>query len=156
MRNMSRRTAILMAAAVGALSLSGLPALAQDTTTQTLEISGGFTRASPKVAHAGAGFMTIRSLGQADRLLGFRSPICTQPELHTHVNENGMMRMRQVPHIDIPAGGEAVLKPGSLHLMFINLTEPLEEGKMVPVTLVFEQAGEVSLELPVKAPGAMN
>lgn len=156
MRNTSRRHVILTIAASGLLALSGVSGLAQDATTQTLEISGGFTRASPKVAHAGAGFMTIRSLGQADRLLAFRSPICTQPELHTHVNENGMMRMRQVPHIDIPAGGETVLKPGSLHLMFINLTEPLDEGKMVPVTLVFEQAGEVTLELPVKAPGAMK
>jgi len=143
------------AAFAAALCLAA-PLRAQDTFTETLEIAGGFARASPMVASAGAGFMTIRSLGPADRLTGFRSPACDRPELHTHVNDDGMMRMREVEAIEIPAGSEAVLEPGGLHLMFIDLAAPLVEGEMVEVTLLFEQAGELTLSLPVKGPGAMQ
>lgn len=154
MRTLSRRAALLSLSALCAAP--ALPAFAQQAQTATLDISGGFTRASPKVAQAGAAFMTIRSRGGADRLIGFTSPNCTQPELHTHIHDNGMMKMRRVEAIDIPAGGEALLKPGGLHLMLIGLTTPLTEGATVPVTLIFEQAGEVPLSLPVKAAGAMN
>ncbi len=154
MKTFSRRATLISLAA--ACCMTAVPALSQDAKTANLEISGGFTRASPKMAHAGAGFMTIRSLGAADRLLGFASPACERPELHTHLHDNGVMRMRQVDAIDIPAGGEAVLQPGGLHLMFIGLNGQLAEGDTVPVTLIFEQAGEVQISLPVKAPGAMN
>ena len=154
---MKRRafTLTLVALAAAALPLAA-PAAAQDAETETLQISGGFTRASPMVAGAGAGFMTIRSRGPADRLIAFESPACTRPELHTHVAEDGMMRMRQVDAIDIPAGGMAELKPGGLHLMFIDMPAPFTEGSMVPVTLIFENAGKVEITLPVKGPGAMN
>lgn len=132
------------------------PAVAQDVKTQNLEIIGAFARASPKMVSAGAGFMTIRSLGDSDRLLGFSSPACENPELHTHIHDNGMMRMRQVESIEIPAGGAATLEPGGLHLMFIDLVGELVEGESVDVILTFEKAGEVSISLPVKKSGAMN
>lgn len=132
------------------------PCYAQDAAAEGLEIKGGFLRASPMASGTGAGFLTIHSTGPADRLIAFASPACTTPELHTHINDNGIMRMRQVPAIDIPAGGDAVLQPGGLHLMCIDLTAKLEPGQMVPVTLVFEKAGEVAVTLPVKAMGAMN
>lgn len=145
-----------LAALAGAILLAAHPLAAQQARAPGLEITQGFMRASPMVAAAGAGFMTIRSTGPADRLIGFRSPACARPELHTHINENGMMKMRQVPAIDIPAGGAAVLQPGGLHLMFIELTQSLEDGAEVPVTLVFEQAGEVAITLPVHRAGASN
>jgi len=142
--------------AITALVFSPFPVIAQEAKTQNLEISGAFARASPKMVSAGAGFMTIRSLGDSDRLIGFSSPACEQPELHTHIHDNGMMRMRQVDAIDIPAGGEAKLEPGGLHLMFIGLTGKLAEGESVDVTLTFEKAGEVNITLPIKKSGAMN
>ena len=74
--------------------------------------------------------------------------------MHTHINDDGVMRMRQVEAIDIPAGGVAELKPGGLHLMMIDLTRQLVEGETVEVTLEFETAGTVTLTLPIKAPGA--
>lgn len=155
---MNRRALLIAATMVAAFGMT--PLRAQDApapvVTDNLEISGAFARASPAMAGAGAGFMTITSKGEADTLLAFRSPACEQPELHTHINENGMMRMRAVDKIDIPAGGSAVLEPGSLHLMFIKLVEPLQEGAMVEATLVFEKAGEVKVTLPVKKAGAMN
>jgi copper(I)-binding protein len=151
---MKRRSVILGIATMAALSATSLQA--QQAQAPGLDISGGFLRAAPMVSRTGAGFMIIRSTGPADKLLAFRSPACTRPELHTHINDNGIMRMREVPEIDVPAGGEARLQPGGLHLMFIDLTTQLTEGEMVPVTLIFEKAGEVQIELPVKRPGAMN
>ena len=151
---MNRR--ILLTGAVAAFAFAAAPAIAQQARTDTLEITGGFVRASPKMVSAGAGFMQITSTGPADRLIGFSSPVCDHGELHTHIHDNGMMRMRQIEAIDIPAGGTAVLEPGALHLMFIGLVEPLVEGESVPVTLVFENAGEVEISLPVKGAGAME
>lgn len=151
---MKRRTLLLAAFACAILPAS--PALAQDATAGDLTITAGFARSSPMMANAGAGFLTIANAGAADRLLAFKTDACTQPELHTHIEENGMMAMRKVEAIDVPASGEAVLAPGGLHLMFIGLTAPLKEGESVAVTLVFEKAGEVAVSLPVKGPGAMN
>lgn len=151
---MNRR--LFTMSAITTLIFSPFPVISQEAKTQNLEISGAFARASPKMVSAGAGFMTIRSLGDSDRLIGFSSPACEQPELHTHIHDNGMMRMRQVDAIDIPAGGEAKLEPGGLHLMFIGLTGKLAEGESVDVTLTFEKAGEVNITLPIKKSGAMN
>lgn len=154
---MTSRRVFLAAIAAGA-TFAALPALAQQDPVRagSIEVSGAFLRASPMVAHAAAAFMTISSDDGADRLIAFRSPACERPELHTHVHDNGMMRMRQVEAIDIPENGAAVLQPGGLHLMFIDLTGELEEGSDVPVTLIFEKAGEVELSVPVKGPGAMK
>jgi len=151
---MKRR--IFLGAASAAIALAASPLLAADVTTENLEITGAFSRATPAMAMAGAGFMTIKSLGEADVLLGFKSPGCERPELHTHIQDEGVMRMRQVDSIEIPAGGEAVLKPGSLHMMFIKLTGQLVEGETIDATLIFEKAGEVAVTLPIKGPGAMN
>ena len=106
------------------------------------------------MATAGAAFLTITSLGGADRLVGFATPACNRPELHTHIDDNGVMRMRQVEAIEVPAGGTAELKPGGLHLMLIDLNGPLVEGESVVVTLMFETAGAVEVTLPIKAAGA--
>lgn len=151
---MKRRNLLTIGAAIAVLA--ALPVAAQDVMTDNLEISGAFARASPKVARAGAGFMTITSKGEADTLVGFKSDVCNQPELHTHINDNGVMRMRQVDVIEVPAGGTATLEPGGLHLMFIDMPEPLQEGTEITATLVFEKAGEVEITIPVKGPGAMN
>lgn len=133
-----------------------VPAAAQQAVTETLEISGGFARATAPMAQVGAAFLTIRSLGPADRLLGYATPVCNRPELHTHIEDGGVMRMRQVEAIDVPAGGVVELMPGGFHLMMIDLNEQLVEGATVPLSLLFETAGEVALEVPVLALGAMG
>lgn len=145
---------------VASLTLAGIlvaaPARAQDARTETLEITDGFARASAGMAMAGAAFVTITSKGEADTLVAFTSPACNRPELHTHINDNGVMRMRQVDAIEVPAGGTAELKPGGLHLMLIDLNTQLIEGEAVEVTLVFAKAGKVPVTLPIRGPGATN
>lgn len=138
-------------AIAAAFALAASSALAAD-----LEISGAFMRASPKVANAGAGFLTIKNSGtQDDKLVAAEADISKIVELHTHVKDGEIMRMRKVESIAVPAGGVAELKPGADHVMFINLHKPLAEGDKVAVTLVFEKAGRKSVEMPVMSVGAM-
>lgn len=145
-----------LAAAAACAVFAALPALADDVTIGNLTISGAFARSSPMMAQAGAGFMTIANGGEADKLVAAKSGVSEVVELHTHVEENGMKAMRKVDFIDVPANGMVELKPGSYHVMFINLKDGLKEGTEVATTLVFEKAGEVTVMLPVKGPGAMN
>lgn len=121
-----------------------------------LEISGAFLRASPKVANAGAGFVTIKNPNaEADTLLSAEADISKAVELHTHVKDGEVMRMRQVDSVAVPANGAAELKPGADHIMFINLHKPLSEGQTIPVTLVFAKAGKKVVQMPVLGVGAM-
>ena len=68
---------------------------------------------------------------------------------------NGTMQMRELAGgLPIPADGTAVLKPGSYHVMLIGLKKPLKEGETFPLTLTFEKAGKITVDVPVKAMGA--
>ena len=101
--------------------------------------------------------MTIHNTGaEADRLIRAESPVSERVELHTHLQENGVMRMREVEAIDLPAGAATELKPGGLHVMFMGLKEPLVAGQTIPLTLHFETAGTLALTLPVEAMGGMG
>lgn len=75
---------------------------------------------------------------------------CDHTELHAHIEENGVMKMRPVENITIPAKGNAELKPGGLHVMFMKIKDPMEEGQIVPVTLKFQSGQTLDLEVPVK------
>lgn len=114
-----------------------------------------YVRLAPPNAPATGAFMVIRNGGSKEaRLVKAANPLSKLTELHTHLNENGMMKMRQVNAIAVPAGGEAVLAPGGLHVMMIDLKAPLKEGQMVPLTLVFDDGSSKQLDVPVKNPMA--
>ena len=72
-------------------------------------------------------------------------------ELHTHTNNNGVMEMRQVPQIDIPANGKTELKPGGLHIMLIGLKQNLKAGENANVTLQFEDGSSSTITAPIQA-----
>ena len=97
----------------------------------------------------GAAWLTVRNKGEADRLLGAESPAAGRIEIHTHIHEGGVMKMRRVEAIDIPAGGEAALGPGGDHLMLFGLKAGLAPGDSVPLTLLFEKAGPVTVEMRI-------
>jgi len=139
-------------AALGAmLGLVATRAIAQGH--GPIQVEAGWSRAAG-AGRVGAGFLTLRNTGAADRLVAARAEIAGVVELHTHIHENGVMRMRPVAAIDLPAGETVTLRPGGLHLMLIDLKQPLNQGDTVPVTLVFEKAGEVQTQLAVQAAGA--
>ncbi|WP_282119984.1 copper chaperone PCu(A)C [Ruegeria atlantica] len=123
-------------------------AFAQDTIT----VDDAYARSSGKTAKAGAAFMMIQNTGATDdRLIGVESDAAARVELHTHlVDENGVAKMTHVEEgFVIPAGEMHMLKRGGDHVMFMGLTAPFEQDAMVPVTLIFETAGEVEIEIPV-------
>ena len=134
----------ILFAGVAALSLTS-PALAGD-----VEIHDSYARAAN--TKAGAAFMMIHNNGDADdRLIGASSPAAKKVELHTHIeNADGVMKMVHVEEgFELPAGGMVHLKRGGKHVMFMGLNAPFEQGAKVPLTLVFEKAGEVELEVEV-------
>lgn len=124
---------------------------------QAVEITDAWARASAGMARAGAAFMTITNPGDTDdRVVSASAPISAVAELHTHIMDGDVMRMRQVPDIAVPAGETVTLQPGGLHVMFMKLDKPLEEGTTFPVTLTFEKAGEKTVTVTVKGAGAMG
>jgi|YNPMSStandDraft_1061717.scaffolds.fasta_scaffold08464_4 copper(I)-binding protein len=139
-----------------ALGLAAIatPALAHDYTHGDLRIGHPWSRAAGANTN-GAGYMTIRNTGaQPDRLVSASTPIARTVELHTHIRDGEVMRMRPVNDIPVPAGQTVRLRPGGLHVMLIGLTEPLRQGAEVPLTLRFERAGEVQVMLAIEAAGA--
>lgn len=149
---MNRRH-ILLATALLPLAA---PALAQGSVTELgpLRIVNPWTRAAGQ-GMQGGGFLTIRNTGAApDKLVSASSPAAGRLELHTHIRDGDVMRMRPVADIPVPANGEVTLQPGGLHLMLIGLTQSVNVGQSVPVTLRFERAGEVTIQLAVQAAGA--
>ena len=111
-----------------------------------------YARAAGKSAKAGAAFMVIENTGsEDDRLIGAASDIAKRVELHTHKDMGeGVMKMMEVEEgFVIPAGGTHMLKRGGDHVMFMGLNGPMEQGATVKVTLTFEKAGEVVVDIPV-------
>lgn len=130
------------------LLLAALPAVAQ------VSIDKPWARATAPGAKVAGGYMLIRNAGAAgDRLVAASSPVAGRIELHVHINDDGVMKMREVKGYDVPAKGSFELKPGGAHLMFMELKQPFKEGDKLPVKLKFEKAGEVSAEFQVGAMG---
>ena len=132
--------------------LIALPALAHDHETAGIEVHDAYAISSGAQAISGAAFMVIHNHGGPDdRLIGVASPAAERVELHTHEEDaDGVMRMMHVEEgFDLPADGEIVMERGGHHVMFLGLTAPFEDGSLVPVTLIFETAGEVTIEVPV-------
>jgi hypothetical protein len=117
-----------------------------------VKIEDPWARATPPGVKIGAGYMKITST-TADRLVGASSPAAARVELHVTEKKGDVLRMRQVKAYDIPAKGGFELSPSGAHLMLVDLKAPLKEGSKVPVTLRFEKAGEVKVELQVRALG---
>ena len=132
------------------------PLLAQGYKVGSLEITQPWARATAPSAPAGGGFLKITNTGAtADRLVSVSSPAAALTQIHEMKMDGNVMRMREVEKgLDIPAGGSVTLAPGGLHLMLMDLKGPLKQGTRVPVTLVFEKAGKIDVELSVEAMGA--
>jgi len=120
-----------------------------------VQISDAWSRATPPGAKIAAGYLTIRNQGAAaDRLIGASSPAAARVEPHVTEKQGEVMRMREVKGYDVPAKGSYELRPGGAHLMLVDIKRPLKEGDKVPLVLRFQKAGEVKVDLEVKALGA--
>ena len=137
-------------------ALFASPAWAQAYKVGSIEIDQSWTRATPSTARTGGGFLTITNKGTTpDRLIAARSTASDKVEIHEMKMDGNIMRMRELEKgLEIPPGATVVLKPGSYHIMFMELRSPLVKGEKVPVTLVFEKAGSVDVVLEVRELGA--
>ncbi|MGI3210728.1 copper chaperone PCu(A)C [Roseovarius tibetensis] len=133
------------------LAICASVVLATPAIAQEVEIHDPYARSASPMAKSGAAFMVIRNhSGTGDRLIGVASPAAQKVELHTHREEDGVMRMIHVEDgFALPEGGEIRMQRGGHHVMLMGLTEPFEQGKVIPMTLIFETAGEITLDVPV-------
>jgi len=127
-----------------------------ETKLGDLMISDPFTRETLPNAPVAGGFLNIMNMGDTDEtLIAATSDASATTEIHTMEMDGDVMKMRALEDgLVIPAGETVALKPGGYHLMFMQLNGPLVEGETVSVTLTFEQAGEVTIDLPVGAKNA--
>lgn len=135
--------------AIGVVALSVLPVA---SLAAEISISDPYARVSRPGAPTGAAFMIITNTGSTDdRLLSASSDVSQRVELHRHEDQgDGVMRMVEIEGgIPLPAGATHVMKRGGDHVMFMGLTETLEQGGEVMVTLTFEQAGDMKITIPV-------
>lgn len=142
-------------ACVALLIAAAFPALAQET---SIKVEQPWARATPGGASTGAVYMTLENkTSSADRLTGASSDVADKLQIHEMKVVNGTMTMRELAGgLPIPADGSVVLKPGSYHVMLIGLKKPLNAGETFPLTLTFEKAGKITVDVPVKAIGAMQ
>lgn len=117
-----------------------------------IEVHDAYTFAATPTSKSGAAFMVLHNHGDSDdTLIGASTPAADRAELHTHVaRADGVMQMTKVEGgIPLPAGGEVLLERGGYHVMLLGLTGSLDQGAMISLTLTFENAGDVVVEVPV-------
>lgn len=145
--------ALLAAPAAAQHHGEGGPAAAHhpeaSVTANGVTVSGAWVREAPLPGGASAAYFTVDAAAP-DRLLSAASPAAARAALHGHeVDAAGVARMRPVGAVEVAPGAPVALEPGGLHLMLMGLAAPLAYGDDVPLTLVFERAGEVTLQAPV-------
>jgi copper(I)-binding protein len=116
----------------------------------SLRIEQAWARESPPGATVGAAYLRVVNSGAADVLRGASTPVAKQVELHSSTVENGIMRMRPLSELAVPARQTVAFRPGTLHMMLIDLVRPLKAGERVHLTLMFRDAGPVGVDVPVR------
>ena len=125
--------------------------MAHEYSLDNLQIDHPWSRASLGAAKTGAVYMTITNEGDTNaRLVAARTDSAKKAELHTNIEADGVMKMQQVEAIEIPAGETTEIAPGGLHIMLMGLKGKLEKGDSFPVTLVFDKAGETTVQVTVE------
>lgn len=145
---------LMTALMLGTASLSAMAhdhAHAHDTPNEAPAASQVWSRAMPPTAPTGAVYFVLHNPSDApDRLVGVQTHRAEKAELHTHVHEGEVMRMERIDSVEVPAGGDVAFKPGGNHVMLFKLTEPLVAGERFPLTLIFEKAGEVKVDVTIQ------
>lgn len=117
---------------------------------------GNATASFTIAGRPGAVFLTIENKGSADKLISASSSLSNRIELHTHTMDDGVMKMRPVESIEVPANSVAELKSGGYHIMMFDVETLPELGSKIPLSLTFEKAGEVQTEAVVGEPGSTH
>jgi copper(I)-binding protein len=150
---------IFAAALLIALAACGQPSEAppatQEAPAAVLHVENAWAAPTPGGVDVSAGYLTlVNDTAAEDALLSASSPRAERVEVHEITMEGGVMQMRAVARLAIPAGQSIELAPSGRHLIFYGVTQPFAAGETIPVRLTFEHAGAVDVSLPVRRPGA--
>jgi periplasmic copper chaperone A len=116
-----------------------------------------YVRLNPPGTRVSGAFMQLKNRGDKDlKLVKVATPVAELAEFHTHINEDGVMKMRPVPSIEIKANNETALQPGGLHVMMIDLKGALKEGQMIPITLTLDDGSQKVVNAIVRSPTATS
>ena len=120
-----------------------------------IAITQPWARATPGPMPNGATYLTLFNRGKTpDRLVAAATPVAKRAGLHTHLMDSGIMKMRPVSAIDVAPKSPTVLQPSGLHIMLFGLKKPLKEGEKFPLTLTFERAGQITVDVNVRSVGS--
>jgi periplasmic copper chaperone A len=135
----------------GAVALLAGAAPAQEHHRGMIEIDHAWARATPPAAKTGAAYIEIRNTGpDPDRVLAVTTPVAEKAEVHKTEREGDILRMREIFVLEVPGNDKALLQPGGLHIMLTGLKEPLRAGSEFPLTLRFEKAGPIEIEVHIE------
>jgi copper(I)-binding protein len=124
--------------------------------SEDVTVDGAWSRASIGTSRPGVAYMTIRNTGDDPvTLTGIRTEVAMMPEVHrSSTNDQGLSSMAPAGEIMIAPGDSVALEPGGLHAMLLKLQTPMTEGESFPLTLVFSDGGEVTVEVPIRGMAA--
>jgi copper(I)-binding protein len=132
------------------LLIAGAAIASAGSATDSVRVKDPYARAVPPGQPNSAVFMDLANDSDTARaLVGAESSAADVAELHTHILEDGMMKMRQIERIDLPAGKTVTLRPGGLHVMLIGLKKQLVPGDSVDLTLIFADGSRELVKAPV-------
>ena len=142
-------------------ALLALALLSTATTTyaaepapQVVTVSAAWARATPPGTAVAAVYLTLNGGPQADRLVGAATPRAAMTQIHVVTEAEGMARMRPTDGVDVPAHTSVKLAPQGTHIMLMEMPRPLVAGERFPLTLQFEHAGRIDVDVEVRAPDA--
>lgn len=131
--------------------------LAHEYSTGDIEIDHPWSREAPPTATVIAGFFQLKNNAQQDDyLISASTPGAKRVEIHTHEMSDGMMQMKQIDRVKVAAQETVMFKPGGYHLMIFNPEKAYKQGERFPMTLTFQNAGEVQVELAVEKNGHVH
>lgn len=134
------------------LLITGLLAITAQAWAQTaVKVEDAWVRGTVASQKATGAFMRLTPAANA-RLVAVQSPVAGVAEIHEMAMENDVMKMRQIPGLDLAAGRTMELKPGGFHVMLMDLKQPLKGGEQVSITLVFEDDAKKRFTQEIKAP----
>ncbi|WP_439361616.1 copper chaperone PCu(A)C [Bradyrhizobium sp. DASA03007] len=137
--------------------IAGAQVNAQTSSASSVVVERPWARATPGGAKTGAAYLILINNGEAgDQLLGATTPVADKVQFHSTTEENGMSRMREMPVVDLVPHAKTTFDPGGMHIMLVDLKQPLKEGQTFSLSLTFAKAGKVDVTVPVAKVGAMR
>lgn len=147
------RPVVILLLILTALGSASAIVAAQERTP--ISVERPWARASIGTSRPAAAYLTlVNRSSEAARLVGIESPVAGRAEVHRTVKEGEILRMEPAGDIELPAGGRVVLEPGGLHVMLMDLKQPLKRGEKLSLTLRFADGGAIEVTVPVMGPGA--